>query len=416
MAEICGTDSISGPKPPKPGDPDNNVTLSAFSSFGGIDISWTYPQSFPHAVAHTLLYRANSADFNSAVQLAVVAGNFYYDKHTVEATYYYWIKIISVNGTVGALIGPASATVRLLIQDLITSLTGRIDAGFLAQHLKTSIDRIFPLGENIAKEIIDRLQDSAAILVFLKQVQSDVDSSVAFITKEITDRVTANSALLKVIDTVGVAVNNNSAAIQVETTARVDANKIIAEQITTVQSGTATNLATVQTTLQTNIGLVNGRVTTANALWSTRVNVNGVNGGFGIFNDGVTVEAGFDVDSFWIGRTNSQGMKPFIVENGIVFINSAVIKNLSVDRLKITGLLFFSGMASMSNGVMSGTFFHYSGRKILVYVLMPANNTFPLVGANIFSMTDDSFGFHLHGFTKNGVGFTGQFPLQWGYI
>jgi hypothetical protein len=56
-------------------------------------------------------------------------------------------------------------------------------------------------------------------------------------------------------------------------------------------------------------------------------------GGFGVVNDGITVDAGFDVDNFWVGRSDANKIKPFYVSGGDVYMQSAFIQNLSADKL-----------------------------------------------------------------------------------
>jgi len=245
---ICGTGGWTGPLP---GDPDNNVYLSANGVFGGIDVSWSYPLTNAYAVIHTLLFRGLTTNLVDAVQIRVVAGNSYYDQVTSTATQYYWIRIVSVNGTIGDAVGPAAAIAKPLFDGLLATLPGKITRDLLEASLASEIARIIPLGNNIAKEIIDRLAENAAIVTFLQQVQTASDSAVAFITKEITARVTADSSLLSVIDLQGVAVNNNAAAIQTETITRANKDLVLATQITTVQGVLSNNIASVSTTANT---------------------------------------------------------------------------------------------------------------------------------------------------------------------
>jgi len=49
------------------------------------------------------------------------------------------------------------------------------------------------------------------------------------------------------------------------------------------------------------------------------------------------VEAGFDVDRFWVGRTGVTNRKPFIVQDSSVIMDSAFIGTASVDYLKLAG-------------------------------------------------------------------------------
>jgi len=125
---VCGTGGWNGPLP---GDPDNNSVLTVTPAFGGIDVAWSYPATNPHALAHTLVYRGLSNSFSAAMQIAVASGSLYYDKIEIEQNreYFYWIRFVSINGTVGDLIGPASTTARPTIDQMIDLLSGRIDSG-----------------------------------------------------------------------------------------------------------------------------------------------------------------------------------------------------------------------------------------------------------------------------------------------
>lgn len=441
----CGVGGWGGPLP---GDPDNNSILSATPAFGGIDVSWTYPGTYPEAVAHVVLYRGVVPDFNAAIVIATVGGNFFYDKSTSPQLiqYYYWITIVSVNGTVGAPIGPASAIAKPTIASVIEGLTAQIDAGMLAQSLKTEIDKITLNYSELQSEIADRISANSALSAALADVQSGVDQSLAYIGQEITlrqegdsalaiqvnsvaaanannlaliqsestARVNADSALATQLNTVAALTDSNAAAIQTEQTARAnadsalsssistvsatasaknrtyyqtsaptsnrvtgdiwydsndnnrayrwsgtswvettdpriastaaaltteqtaraDADSALAAQITTAQTTLNGNIASVQTTLQTEIDTVDGKVTQIGALYTAKLSVDGLIGGFGVYNDGTTVEAGFDVDTFWVGRTQANKRKPFIISNGVTYIDDAAIEKLTFTKLR----------------------------------------------------------------------------------
>ncbi|MGO1718436.1 MAG: phage tail tip fiber protein, partial [Halomonas sp.] len=70
----------------------------------------------------------------------------------------------------------------------------------------------------------------------------------------------------------------------------------------------------------------------AGSLYTAKVQSGGLIGGFGIHNDGTEVDAGFDVDRFWIGRTDSDKRKPFIIDNNVVYMNNAMIRNGSIQE------------------------------------------------------------------------------------
>lgn len=297
----CGVGSWNGPLP---GDPDNNSVLTATPAFGGIDVSWSYPAVNPYAVAHTLLYRGVSSDFNTALLISAVGGSFFYDKSTSPQLiqYYYWIRIVSVNGTVGALIGPASAIAKPTIASVIEGLTGQINAGLLAQSLKTEIDKVTLNEQAITEERVARIAANTAYSSVLLQVQAGVDEAYAVITQEIT--------------------------------ARQDGESALAAAINTTQSVLGNNIASAQTTLQTNINTVDGKVTEIGALYTAKVSVNGLIGGFGIYNNGSVIQAGFDVDEFWVGSSQANKRKPFIIVDGTTYIDDAAINKLTFTKLR----------------------------------------------------------------------------------
>lgn len=461
---ICGTGGWTGPKP---GDPDNNLTLSANAVRGGIDVSWSYPNTNPYAVAYTILCRGLSADLNAAIELGKVGGSIYFDKlnPTAPTQYYYWIQVMSTNGTLGDPVGPASAIAKPVSVYSLEELTGLIDDGVLAEALKTEIARIPVLDTRIIDEINDRISSNQLLTDTLDQLHSSLDDTMTLVTQEITERRDGDSALVDSINAIGaktdanaaaiieeqtvrttkdeafaadiqvlytesgdnkaaideertvrttqhdamaqqidalvVGVGANSAAIQIEqtvradavsavtqsvsnlasrvsgnesaiqteqttratqdtaiaqsvttlsskvdtntasiqteATTRADADSALGQRIDTVQTSFGTNLASVQTLMQTQIDTTNGNVTQIGALWTAKVSVNGLVGGFGVYNDGEEVEAGFDVDRFWVGRTGPDGVKPFIIDNGIVYIDKARIRDADIDSLKLAG-------------------------------------------------------------------------------
>ena len=420
---VCGTGGWTGPKP---GDPDNNLSISAQGTMGGINVSWTYPNTNAHAVSYFNLYRGLSASFSEAIRKGQVSGNSYFDRIPDEEhqLYYYWIQIVSINGTIGEVIGPASAFPGGLISAIIERLTGQIDAGVLAQALRTKIDRIDLFWDSLEGESAERITAMGALSDALAAVQSDTDEALTYVNNEITERRTADQAMVQTLNTLaagmgenaaailkqqtvfataneslasdieilytetasaragilteatarstrdtaltnsitqmGASVANTTAALQVEATTRATADSSLSNQITTAQSTLRNSIASARTELQTNINTVNGEVTTIGARWTAIVDVNGLVGGFGVYNNGAFVEAGFDVDRFWVGRTANK-VKPFIIDSGVVYIDKAIIRNADIDTLKIAGhsvttTTFFSqNIGTIGNGGSANT-------------------------------------------------------------
>lgn len=332
---VCGTGGWGGPKP---GDPNtSDLLISAVPAFGGIDVTWTWPDTFPEAVAYTTIYRGLSADFaGAAVLVAAAAGNFYYDRieRGVTTKFYYWIIVHSIYGTPSRLIGPAWANAKPRIEEMIEDLTGQIDNGVLAPALKAEIGRIELNHLGITAEQLARQNEDDALAAQITTVGAYTDETRALMQQEILARTEQGSAFVSTVNTLWAEVNGNNAAVQTQITALVDGQQALAQQITTLETQFGEDLAQVSQNMQTKIDVVDGKVVAIGALWTAQVNVNGLIGGFGVYNDGRTVEAGFDVDRFWIGRTGANKRKPFIIDSGVVYIDEAAINKLTFSKLR----------------------------------------------------------------------------------
>lgn len=332
---ICGTGDWTGPKP---GDPNtSDLLLNAVPAFGGIDLTWTWPDTFPEAVAYTTIYRGLSADFNgAAVHVAAASGNFFYDRieRGTVTKFYYWIIVHSIYGTPSRLIGPAWAEAKPRIEEMIEELTGQIDAGVLANSLKNEISRIELNHLNITQEMLDRQGEDDALAAQITTVGAYSEGTRALVQQEVLARTSQGEAFVSTVNTLWAEVNGNIAAIQVQTTALVNDVQALAQQITNLETEVNGNIAQVLQTMETKIAVVDGKVVAIGALWTAQVNVNGLIGGFGVYNNGQIVEAGFDVDRFWIGRTGANKRKPFIIDSGVVYIDDAAINKLTFSKLR----------------------------------------------------------------------------------
>lgn len=429
---VCGTGGWNGPQP---GDPDNNITLSASTVYGGIKVIWSYPLINGHAVAYTEIYRNDTDDSASAILIEKAGGSSYVDRvnPATDTAYYYWIEVLSIHGTRGARIGPVMAVAKPLSKQTLETLAGRIDEGLLAETLKTSIAGITLNNQAIYKEIQDRLAANQALQNALDAVSSEtgealtyilqetqartdadgaivtqvnviaaglddakaaiaedravrvtkdeayaidklalhtrIDDAEASIIQEREARVTAvsavvedynaiharvddaegaiteiktlnidpTSALATKLDTLSTNVENAAAAIENLDTALTTGTHALASSVKTVEATLNGNVATGQVGLISEVNSVTGSLDT---MFFAKVQANGLIGGFGIWNNGTEVQAGFDVDTFWVGRTTGVGgdaVKPFIIADGKVFMNEAHIRTASIDSLKLKG-------------------------------------------------------------------------------
>lgn len=332
MAQTCGTGGWVGPQP---GDPStSDIRITATPAFGGIDVNWTYPEINPNAVAYTIVYRSLLNDVNTATVIAHANGSFYYDRVMYGTTYYYWIKVVSIYGTQSPMIGPAWATAKPLIEEMIELLTGQIDNGVLAPRLKQDIAQIELNKLGITQEMLDRDLNDDALGVRITEIGAQSDTTRALVQEEVLARTSQGEALVTVVNTMYTEFNGNVAAVQETITVMQNDIGSLAQQINQAEVNFGNQIAQVQTTMEASFETVNGELVNIGALWTAQVNVNGLIGGFGVYNDGRIVEAGFDVDRFWIGRTGANKRKPFIIDGGVVYIDEAAINKLTFSKLR----------------------------------------------------------------------------------
>lgn len=338
MALVCGTGDWSGPKP---GDPNSNIKLWATPAFGGIDVGWTYPTINPHAVAHVILYRSSSPDVDTSTTLAIVNGSTYYDKTTSASsiTWFYWVQVVSVNGTYGEMVGPISSTARPTIEDIMLGMSTRIDEGVLAQDLREKIEKITLNSLQIDQEILNRAAEDAELGAAYNEVMAYSENTRALLQSEVLAQASKDAAFVDSVNTLYAQVGEDVAAIRLVQSSHVDALKSQAADIKTVEATLNGSTATGEIGLVSTVEKVAGKADELGSLYTVKLqstNVEGQNiiGGFGVYNNGQTVQAGFDVDQFWIGRTSGDGTKPFIMEGEEVFIKEAVIKSLTFNKLR----------------------------------------------------------------------------------
>lgn len=332
---VCGTGDWSGPKP---GDPNtSDILLTSAPAFGGIDLNWSWPDTYPEAVAYTTIYRSTSDDFASAVvHRGAAAGNFFYDAVEISEvkTYFYWITITSIYGTRSEVIGPTSSTAKPRIAQMIDDLSQQINEGMLATALRTEIGRIELNSLGITQELIDRAAEDEALGVRITSVGAYSGETRALLMEEVLARTSQGEAFVSTVNTLHAELNGNIAAVQVRQTALINEVAALASQVTNLETQVGDDLAQVLQTMEAKISIVDGKVVSIGALWTAKVNVNGLIGGFGVYNDGRTVEAGFDVDRFWIGKDGTNKRKPFIVEGSTVYIDEGAINSLTFGKLR----------------------------------------------------------------------------------
>ena len=126
--------------------------------------------------------------------------------------------------------------------------------------------------------------------------------------------------------------DDNTAAIKTEQATRVSANLTLAKQTATLAAKVDGNTAAVQTQAT----VING----LSAQYMVKLDVNGYVSGYGLYNSGGTSQFLIHADRFAIGRPGVAARYPFIVDNGQVVIDTAVIREGSIQQGKIGPISF----------------------------------------------------------------------------
>jgi hypothetical protein len=351
MTQEVSTCGVGGGNFPQPGDPNlNDVILSARSQLFGIAVSWTWPAVNPGAVAHTLVYRSKTNSYATAVLLGRSGSSRYLDENEVEigTEFFYWIEMVSVNGTVGALIGPASATRQPTNQTIIDLLVGRLEDNVLTQSLRTRINRITDLSSAVDSETQNRIAGYDVFSELLSNLTSELDRVDSLIYNESITRIQEDSVFTASVSGLLVKFENNAAAIDRSVAINATANSALALQVDTLQ----VTVNDVDVSVQNFQEVINGPEGLS-AQWYIKTDVGGYVSGFGTYNDGVNSLFLVNTSTFAVGTVGHTGVFPFIIAkvngetqialNARTLIPDASITNASIENA-ITSDNFKSGV------------------------------------------------------------------------
>jgi len=230
MSTYCGT---SGGLGPLPSDPDSNLILTAKPAFGGIDVTWTYPETNPQAVAHTIIFRSTNADPATMIKHQIATGDFYYDKvnPTQNIEYFYWVQWVSINGTYGDIVGPVSAIARPTVSQTLEMLTGQIEAGALGQALQEEMAGIDLNREAVLQEQQARIMAWGDMAFQFNQLALEGEQTLAALQQESTARLDEDTAQINQINILGARAEDNEAMLLDEQRLRADADQAMGEDL-----------------------------------------------------------------------------------------------------------------------------------------------------------------------------------------
>lgn len=237
-----------------------------------------------------------------------------------------------LNSPTGSLYGAITN-----IRTTVTNLNGELDAKY-ADLYNLNENMGFSLAFEINR-VEASIEDVATALI------ESMDLALATDVLALAQRVTDLTA----------TVDQNQASINVSLNALTNELGSQASSITTLRADMNSEFASVEAGMSafaTSLGGIGAR-------YGVKLTAGGVNpsgvvtslvGGFELLNTGAVVSAGFDVDQFWVGRVGVNGKRPFIIDAGIVYIDTAVIKTASIDFAKISDTLQSTNYVANTSG------------------------------------------------------------------
>lgn len=204
-----------------------------------------------------------------------------------------------------------------------------------AQSVRTDIVEA-KVADNAAK-IIDvstaAADATSAVATRVTQLSANVDTNAATFKSETTALADADKALSSRIETAQAQTLSNAAAIQEEVTARTNADSAMGRRVDTVQASVGDVTASVQQVSQA-VADVNGKVTA-----QTTIKAQTTAGGRTVM-AGLSIAAGDTAEILAfaqrfaiIDEVTGQLRAPFIVQDGQVFINYAMIDTAFIQNL-----------------------------------------------------------------------------------
>ena len=343
-----------GPIGEKPGNvavPPTPINLRAETLFKDIALFWHTSRSFnpPYGNhASTEIWRSQTEDLSSAIAAGPLAGGvggFSYTDTSTEynRTYYYWVRYISTDGVPGPWSNMASATT---VEDIGATMA------LLSEDLSNLPGYNLITTTAAAATVIKQSSspstraDGSGIGAF--DIWFDTDDS------QVYTRNAANNAWVAGRDSTLVSVFGATSFTGNTLTAAMASAQADVITVTNAQNATATAVTNLTSTVTGNNNTLTASV---NSLSTTTANLNGdVNAMFVLTvateSNGTKSAAGmvigsnasngsgaqsyvqFQADKFaiWSG---SAAIAPFIIDSGVVFIDTARIKNASITSAKI---------------------------------------------------------------------------------
>jgi hypothetical protein len=337
--------------------------VAASAAFTSVVVSWDAPQFSNFAFAE--IYRGTSNSISAAVLADTTTANVWSDSADYDQTFYYWVRFVSTSDIRGPFANSVNATTAEDIAAVMTSLSQTLAdlPGYnLLATSTTAATIIKSSSQPSTRANGDALQPN--------DIWFDTDDG------QIYTRNTANNAWVAGRDATLVNLFGSTSFTGSTLTAAMATAQSDIVTVTNEQSSTASSLTSLTSTVGTNTSSISTLNTTTashtgdlNAMFVLQVATesNGSKSAAGMVigsnassGSGAQSYVQFQADKFaiWSG---SAAVAPFIIDSGVVYIDTARIKDASIASAKIGSLAVdkltgsYATFSSVMTGTLSGT-------------------------------------------------------------
>lgn len=205
-------------------------------------------------------------------------------------------------------------------------------------------------------------------------------ANVGFLLEQLSGQISANEFVQALNERIDLIDGDGFGSVN----QRIEAeSQLLTQQITTVQSALGDDIASVQQTLSASIDNVENQL---GAQYTLALDVNGYISGYTTYNDGQTSAIVFRTDTFAIGSPASPNYFPFVLDGGVVYIDTAIIKEGSIESGKIGSITFGKVVDADGNpvttvgGILRGDLIDATGITVTTAMIEDAAITAAKIG------------------------------------
>lgn len=341
-----------GPATDEVGDvevPPSPTVLTASGLFTDVLLSWNQStNTAPYGNhAFTEIWRSQAEDLSSAVLVGTTSAFIYTDKGLeYDRTYYYWVRFVSTTDTPGPWSNMASATTVENIGATMAALSETLSnlPGYSLLALNSGV-------ANIIKQSSSPSTRTDGSAIGTHDIWFDTDDGQVYTRNSANNDWVAgrDSTLVNLFGATSFTGSTLTAAMataQSDIVTVTNAHSATSTSLTTLSAYVGSgndNSGTAYSASNTILSHVNATDANAAAAYVLKVEANGAVAGMVLeanaSDSGTGSAIQFQADKFAIwdgsGAASSNSVAPFIVDSGVVYIDTARIKDASILDAKI---------------------------------------------------------------------------------